>query len=132
MKIKICCWFVVLSALLSSCATGKSTPRTFRNTDDSALIVESFDTRSSQNTSPTDKNDTAIARALNVARNLAQHRTAIVILEDYSEPEIGLQFRDRATVWFVGLRGVGYQHIVFLKGHGVADPDGLPVVAEYF
>src|ERR1035438_61758 len=114
MKIKNCGWSMVLSVLLSSCATGKSTPQAFRNTDDSALIVESFDNRNSQDNAPTDKNDTAIARALNVARNLAQHRTAIVILENYSEPEIGVQFRNRATAWFVGLRGVGYQHIVFL------------------
>ena len=132
MKIKASCWFILLPVLLSSCATPKSAPQSFRNTDDSALIVESFDTRTSQDNSPTDLNDKALTRALGVARKLPQHRTAIVIMEDYSEPELGAQFRARSTAWFVGLRSLGYQHIVFLKGRGVADPDGLPILVEYF
>jgi hypothetical protein len=32
---------------------------------------------------------------------------------------------------FVGLRYLGYQHIVFLQGRGVANPDGLITLAEY-
>jgi len=33
--------------------------------------------------------------------------------------------------WFIGLRGLGYQHIVFLQGNGSTDPNGLPTLAEY-
>ena len=33
--------------------------------------------------------------------------------------------------WFMGLRGLGYQHIVFLKGNGTTDPNGLLSLAEY-
>jgi len=29
------------------------------------------------------------------------------------------------------LRGLGYQNILFLQGHGVANADGLPILAAY-
>jgi hypothetical protein len=44
---------------------------------------------------------------------------------------LGHEFRDRTVEWFVELRGLGYRHIVFLKGSGVTDPNGLPLLAEY-
>ena len=64
-------------------------------------------------------------------RPFSQHQTAVVILENYNEPQLGHEFRDRTLGWFIGLRGLGYQHIVFLKGNGVTDPNGLPTLAEY-
>ena len=132
MRKKNWCWLIVLPVLLSSCATEPPAPRAFRNFDDSALIIESFDDRKTHDKASADKNDRTIIQVLDVARKLPRHRTALVIMENYSEPQLGPQFRDRATVWFAGLREVGYQHIVFLKGSGVGDPDGLPVLAEYF
>jgi hypothetical protein len=63
---------------------------------------------------------------------VAQRQTAVVILENYTEPRIGWQYRERGTSWFVGLRGLGYQHIVFLRGTGVANPEGLITLVEYF
>ncbi len=72
-------------------------------------------------------NDNVLAKA----KTLAQHQTAVVILENYTEPQIGSQFRDRGTPLFVGLRNLGYQHIIFVQGAGVANPEGLITLADY-
>ena len=71
--------------------------------------------------------DVLLARAM----KLSQHQTAVVILENYTEPGIGSQFRDRGTLWFVALRNLGYQHIVFLQGRDVSNPEGLTTLAQY-
>ena len=126
--------FLLLSAalpvLVSSCATPRP-PQAFHNTDNSALIVESLDNRSCQIIAPTTTSKVENDRALDQAKGFAQRQTAVVILENYSEPQLGPEFRDRTVVWFVGLRGLGYQHIVFLQGKGTTDPNGLPTLAEY-
>lgn len=119
-----------LPVILSSCATSQP-PQAFQNTDSSALVVQSLDGTSCQVIAPT-----AIAREdnsslLDQAKTFPQHQTAVVILENYSEPQLGPEFRNRTFGWFVGLRGLGYQHIVFLKGSGVANPNGLLTLAEY-
>ena len=119
-----------LPLLLSSCATPKP-PQVFHNTDNSALIVESLDNGSCQVVAPTATSKIENGRALDQAKALAPHQTAVVILENYSEPQLGPEFRDRTMGWFIGLRGLGYQHIVFLQGHGTADPNGLLTLAEY-
>ena len=72
-------------------------------------------------------NDGVLAAAM----GLPQHQTAVVILENYNEPRIGGEFRIRGTPWFVGLRVLGYQRIVFLQGNGTANPEGLPMLVEY-
>ena len=120
-----------LPALLSSCATSQP-KQAFHNTDNSALIVESLDNSSCQVLAPTAVTREENGRLLDQARTFSQHQTAVVILENYSEAELGTEFRDRSMGWFIGLRGLGYQHIVFLKGNGApADPDGLITLAEY-
>jgi hypothetical protein len=120
-----------LPILLSSCATSQP-KQAFHNNDNSALIVESLDGGSCQVLAPTAVTREENARLLDQARNFSQHQTAVVILENYSEPELGTEFRDRSMGWFIGLRGLGYQHIVFLKGNGApADPNGLITLAEY-
>ena len=120
---------VALSVCLSSCVTP---PRqAFRNTDNAALIVESLDGHTCQVLAPTVINREEAARVLDLAKTFPQHQTAVVILENYSEPQLGHEFRDRTMGWFLGLRGLGYQHIVFLKGTGVNDPNGLLTLAEY-
>jgi len=43
-------------------------------------------------------------KLLENAMKLSQHQTAVVILENYTEPKFGAQFRDRGSLWFVGLR----------------------------
>jgi hypothetical protein len=119
-----------LPLLLSSCATPP--PRqAFRNVDNSALIVQSLDGRSCQVLAPTSMSQLDNARLLDQAKNFPAHQTAVVILENYSEPQLGPEFRDRTLGWFIGLRGLGYQRIVFLKGNGATDPNGLLTLAEY-
>ena len=46
---------------------------------------------------------------------LAQHQPAVVILENYSEPQLGQPFHDRSVEWFVMLRSLNFQHIFFLQ-----------------
>lgn len=128
------CTSMALAALaisLTSCATPRS-PQAFHKTDNSAVVIESLDDKTGQMLEPTasarEENDAVLAKAV----GLTQHQTAVVILENYTEPRIGWQYRDRGTPWFVGLRSLGYQHIVFLRGTGVADPEGLITLVEYF
>ena len=124
---------IVLTAMgvmLTSCATAPP-PQAFYNTDDTALVIKSLDERTSQIIQPVvserENNDKLLAKAM----NLPQRQTAVVILENYNEPQIGEQFRDRGTPLFVGLRQLGYQHIVFVQGAGVPNPAGLMTLAEY-
>lgn len=119
-----------LPVVLSSCATSRP-PQAYHNTDSSALIVQSLDASSCQVIAPTATGREKDTRLLEQARSFAPRQTAVVILENYSEPQIGPEFRDRTVDWFVALRALGYQHIVFLQGKGVGNPDGLPTLAEY-
>ena len=131
MKMSTATALAALAISLSSCATPRP-PQAFHNTDNSALVIQSLDDRTSQMIEPTtsvkEDNSVVLARAM----TLSQHQTAVVILENYNEPQIGLQYRVRGTPWFVGLRGLGYEHIVFLQGRGVANPEGLITLTEYF
>lgn len=120
----------VLPVILSSCATAPQY-HAFQNTDGSALIIESLDGSSCQVLAPAAMNREPNAQLLDQARSFPQHQTAVVILENYSESQIGTEFRDRTMGWFIGLRGLGYQHIVFLKGNGATEANGLLTLAEY-
>jgi hypothetical protein len=126
--------FLLLTAafavLLSSCATPPPRPA-YHNADSTALIVKSLDGHSCQVLAPTPGEREENVRLLDEAKTFPQHQTAVIILENYSEPQLGPEFRDRTMGWFLGLRGLGYQRIVFLKGCGVADPAGLLALAEY-
>jgi hypothetical protein len=130
MKTSISIAFVAVAITLTSCAT--SAPRqAFHNTDNTALVIESLDGRTGQMVEPTASSKEDNDRVLAKAMTLPQHQTAVVILENYTEPRLGWQFRDRGTPWFIGLRSLGYEHIVFLQGRGVADPEGLLTLVEY-
>ena len=119
---------LALAVILSSCATPS---RAFHNTDNTALVIQSFDGQTCRMlqpaTSAKEDHDQLLARAV----ALPQHQTAVVILENYTEQEFGDQFRDRGTPWVVGLRNLGYQHIVFLQGVDVANPEGLTTLVQY-
>jgi hypothetical protein len=119
-----------MAVILTSCATPQP-PQAFYNTDSTALVIKSLDDGTSQIIQPLvskrENNNMLLAKAM----TLPQRQTAVVILENYSEPQIGEQFRDRGTPLFVGLRHLGYQHIVFVQGMGVASPEGLMTLAEY-
>ena len=129
MNIRISLILLALAVGVTSCATPS---RAFHNTDSTALVIESLDSQTGQmlqpNTSARKSNDQLLAEA----RALSQHQTAVIILENYTEEEIGGQFRDRGTPWVVGLRNLGYQHIVFLQGLGVANPEGLITIVQYY
>ena len=115
--------------VLTSCASVKPG---FHNDDNTALVVQSFSDQTSQmlqpKTTARESNDDVLAEAV----KLSQHETAVVILEGYEEEEIGDQFRDRGTPWMVGLRRLGYPHIIFLKGLGVPNPENLPIIIQYY
>lgn len=121
---------MALPLLLSSCATPPP-PQAYHGTDNSALVIESLDGRTSRIVQPTTSDKIANDAILTSARNLPQHQTAVVILENYTEAQIGEQFRSRGTPWFIGLRCLGYEHIVFLQGTGSNDPEGLLTLAKY-
>jgi hypothetical protein len=69
---------------------------------------------------------------MTIAQSLPQRTTAVVILENYTEPKLGDQYRDRGTPLFINLRALGYEHIVFVQGQNVADTNGMITLAEYF
>lgn len=131
---KIAAFFAVLGLplLLTSCATPPPpAPQAYHHTDKTALIIESLDGHTSQMLAPSASATVSNDQLLTTAKTLPKCETAVVILENYSEPQIGDQFRDRGTPWYVGLRCLGYSHIVFLQGKGINDPEGLITVAKY-
>jgi hypothetical protein len=124
--------FLTLAALpliLTSCATSQR--EAFHNPDSTALVIESLDNRTCQMIQPMPTAPSENNKILAQALSFPQHQTAVVILENYTEPQLGNQFRARGTPLFIGLRGLGYQHIFFLQGKGVSNPEGLPKLVEY-
>jgi hypothetical protein len=119
---------VALSIISTSCATP---PRTFHNDDNTALVIDSLDNQTCRmlrpDASASEDNGKFLARASTLSKN----ETTVVILENYTEPQISDQFRDRGTYWLVSLRSLGYRHVVFLQGQGVTDPEGLRILADY-
>jgi len=95
-----------LPIMLTSCATQSAPPQAFHNTDNTALVIASLNDTTCQMIQPTtskgEKNDMVLAKAM----ALPEHQAAVVILENYTEPQIGEQFRDRGTALFVGLRNL--------------------------
>jgi starvation-inducible outer membrane lipoprotein len=130
MKISSSMALASLAIMLTSCATPPP-PQAFHNTDSTALVIKSLDDTTCQMVGPAASNREGNDNVLALAKALPQHLTAVVMLENYTEPQIGDQFRDRGTALFVGLRNLGYQHIVFLQGNGIANPEGLMTLAEY-
>jgi hypothetical protein len=120
----------VLPLLFAGCATPPP-PQVFHNTDHSALVIKSLDNQKGQLVQPIVSPAEQNALLLEKARALPQHQTVVVILENYNEPQAGGEFRDRSMPWFIGLRGLGYEHIYFLHGNGAPSTDGLPVIARY-
>lgn len=117
--------------LLTSCATPPP-PVLFHNTDSTALVIKSVDGKTSQMIRPSTSNPAQNDQILALAQGLPQHQTAVVMLENYTETSLGGEFRDRGTPLFIALRAMNYQHIIFVKGQNVADPNGLITLAEYY
>lgn len=129
-KIVLLLSVALLPAILSSCVSPKPL-EAYQTTDNSALVVQSLDSSSCAVIAPTAIQREQDSALLDQAKTFTQHLTAVVILENYNEAQLGQEFRDRTLGWFIGLRGLGYQRIVFLKGSGVANPNGLLTLAEY-
>lgn len=120
-----------LPLIVTSCATPPP-PVVFHNTDSTALVIKSLDNSTSQIVQPTTSEPSRNDLILSQAQALPQHQTAVVMLENYTEPRLGEQFRDRGTPLFIALRGMNYEHIIFLHGQNVSDPNGLITLAEYY
>ena len=121
---------VGLAVISASCTTPKP-PQVFHNTDNTALVVKSLNERTCQMLQPGTSGSEDCDKLLENAMKLSQRQTAVVILENYTESKVGAQFRDRGPLWYISLRNLGYQHIVFLQGKGVSNPEGLITLAEY-
>jgi hypothetical protein len=119
---------LAFAAILSSCATPS---RAFHNADNTALVIQCWDSQHCQTLQPNTADKQTSDQILARAAKLPQHQTAVVILENYTEEEIGDQFRDRGTPWVVSLRNLGYEHIIFLQGLEVPNPEGLITLARY-
>jgi len=118
--------------ILTSCATPPPPPpQAFHNVDNNALVIESLDEKTSAMIQPVPTGKAENDTILNQAKKFPQHQTAVVVLENYNEPQVGDEFRDRSTSLFVGLRTLGYEHIVFLQGKGISNPEGLMLLAKY-
>ena len=130
MKTSLALTLAALPWLFTGCSTPQA-PLTFHNTDNSALVIESLDSEKSQMVMPAASTADQNARVLEKARTLPQHGTVVVILENYTEPQLGRQFRDLSTPLIIGQRGLGYEHIFFLQGNGGVDTEGLPLLARY-
>jgi len=122
---------LALPVMLCSCATS-NVPQAYHPADHNALTIKSFDARTAQVLAPTLLAQTDSAKVLDQLKTMNHCSSVVVILENYNEAQPGPAFRDRSFGWFMGLRGLGYDHIVFLQGKGVDQTDGLTVLAEYF
>ncbi|MDD5140783.1 MAG: hypothetical protein PHY43_11050 [Verrucomicrobiales bacterium] len=131
MKKFISLMLAALPLILTSCTTPPP-PLVFHNTDSTALVIKSLDSGTCQMLQPTASAPGDNRQILTKAESLPQHQTAVVILENYTERRMGEQFRDRCTPLFIALRGLKYEHIIFLQGNNVSDPNGLIILAEYF
>jgi hypothetical protein len=130
MKIAVIFGLLATPIFLTSCASPPP-PQAFHNQDNSAFVIDALDDNTFQVIKPAGMGHQQNLQVLTLGKKLPHHQTAVVILENYNEPQPGSQFRDRATPLFIGLRGAGYEHIVFLPGKGVNDPEGLITVASY-
>lgn len=130
MKLSLALAVAVLPILLTGCATPPA-PQAYHNTEAPAIVIESLDGHTSQMIQPVKTGPEPNSQLLAEMKKMPQNQTVIIILENYAEPQIGPQFRDRSMPWFLSLRGIRCEHIFFLQGKGVPDAEGLLTLAEY-
>ena len=116
--------------LITACSTAKP-PQAFHGTDSNAVVIKSVDGRTSEIIAPAATGPVDNHAVMTKVSALNGHQTAVIILENYNEEKVGDEFRDRSTPWFIGLRTLGYEHVVFLQGHGTDSPEGLATIARY-
>ncbi|HTL73585.1 MAG TPA: hypothetical protein VL863_09815 [bacterium] len=121
-----------LPVLLTSCATTPPPPpQVYRSGETPALVIDSLDEKSSRILLPDITKDALNDATLAQAKKLGQQPAAVVILENFHENRPGDEFRDRSVAWYVSLRNLGYERIVFLHGNGTPNPEGLITIAKY-
>ena len=130
MKNPIAIAIATLPLFIAACSTPKP-PVAFHATDSNAVVIKSVDGTTTQLLGANATAPLTSQQAMTKVSALTGHQTAVVILENYDEAQVGEQFRDRSTPWFLGLRTLGYDHIVFLKGQGTDNPEGLATLARY-
>jgi len=132
MKKMILPLMAALPVLLTSCATPPPPPpQVYRSGASPALVIESIDGNNSRLIQPGATADAPNDATIAHARSMGKQALAVVILENYHEARPGDEFRDRGVAWYVNLRGLGYERIVFLHGNGVPNPDGLVTLVKY-
>lgn len=122
--------FAALPVLFTACASPKP-PQAFHATDSNAVVIKCVDGRNSELISPTPTAPEANSKVMGKVSAMNGPKTAVVILENYNEEKVGDEFRNRSTPWFIGLRTLGYDHVVFLQGNGTDSPEGLATIARY-
>lgn len=122
--------FASVPLFITACSTPKP-PQAYHTTDSNAVVIKSVDNGTSQILGPNSTPALPNPQAMGKVSGLTGHQTAVVILENYNEEQVGDQFRDRSTPWFLGLRTLGYDHIIFVKGQGTDNPEGLATIARY-
>jgi hypothetical protein len=132
MKITSLAGLTALSIIVTSCSTPTPPAHAFHQVDNTALVIDSLDENTCLLIQPARAGEQRIDQVLTEAHKLSQHKIAVIILENYRDDRIGSEFRERTEPLYVGLRGAGYEHIVFLQGKGVSVPEGLIMLADYF
>ncbi len=120
-----------LPVLLTSCATPPPPPQVYHSGERPALVIDALDDKTSRVILPDLTKDAINDATLTQAKALGQQPSAVVILENFHESRPGDEFRDRSVAWYVSLRNLGYEHIVFLHGNGTPNPDGLVTLVTY-
>lgn len=124
------CLLAIIPLLAISCAT-QTPPQSYHAVDSNALVIKSIDRSTCQILRPGESDTIENVKVIAKLSSLPEHHSAVVILENYTEIQLGSEFRDRSAGWFMCLRSLGYEHIVFLQGKGVSDPEGLIALARY-
>ena len=117
MKKSLIIALAALPVFLTACASPKP-PQAFHSTDSNAVVIKCVDGRTSELIAPTPTGPEANSTVMGKVSAINGPKTAVVILENYNEEKVGDVFRDRSTPWFMGLRTLGYDHVVFLQGNG--------------
>ena len=130
MKKSVILALAALPLFITACSTPQP-PQAFHNTDSNAVVIKSVDGRTSELITPTPTGPEANTKVMGKVSAINGPKTAVVILENYNEEKVGDVFRDRSTPWFIGLRTLGYDHVVFLQGNGTDSPEGLATIARY-
>ena len=131
MKVSASLLFIVL--LVTACSTPQTSQvERFHEQDQANIIVRYYSDETSYVVKPqrTEGVFLSILRrddVLDVAKKLPGRGLAVVILVHYPSQDTADAVR---TKWASQLTGLGYQRVVFLRGFGSSQIEGLPILAQ--